>query len=906
MRELHSVPQPTMADWKFIDELKTPLHQPMSWRRTAPRPGEIELSRGVALSLAFPDPKAVLATAFADFRAFLAAGRIPEDGAYPIAVEEAPMPCFEAYRIEAKADGCRVLAADTEGVRRALVHLEDEIRRTGGPFLAPGNRERRPVIRTRISRCFFGPIKRPPMNRDELADDVDYYPDEYLNRLAHEGINGLWLTVKFSELCPSEFFPEFGKGRERRLAKLRATVAKCARYGIRIFPFAIEPQGFGAVDEYLLPASYLEGNEALAGHRAWAVNFCTSTAEGQRFLEQSTYFLFSQVPGLGGLISINLGERPTHCYSATHQFFDNRCPRCSKRKPWEVLADTTAAFALGMHRADPRAEMISWLYIPYMDEMEKTKPVIAEIAAHIPKEVTLQSNFESAGEVEQLGKTRIALDYWLAWPGPSGLFSQCAKNALAAGARMSAKIQVGCSHEVATIPFIPVPGNLYKKYRAMHGLGVSTVMQCWYFGNYPGLMNKAAGELSFAPFEEKEDDFLLRLAAIDWPGDEAAVAGAWKDFQEGYSQFPVNLPFTWYGPVHNSVVWPLHLIPVDRPISPSWKFTFPIDAGDRIGECLSFGHTLGEGLLLLEKMDTLWRRGVETLSALRPKYVGDAPRLLDIGLAEAIGIQIHSAHQVYRFYDLRERLPFQDPPTQRESLGTLRAIVREEMASSRRLAELCLADSRLGFHSEAEAYKYFPAKFHWRIELLAKLLETEFPAVEASIAERQPLFPEYTGAAPTGKTYACPRFPAEAPWEPFHGGRGRWRAVLDGSDLLVTVEAALPEGQGSFFVEIEPRRLWPVMKFELLADGKRKHHNKLPIPDNRWSAAQTGVAVRTAQFRIPNPVIREEDFSRPLRINVYTAGPEGTSDAWIEKHPWEPRLFFGDDNPSDLGWMFFP
>ena len=50
----------------------------------------------------------------------------------------------------------------------------------------------------------------------------------------------------------------------------------------------------------------------------------------------------------------------------------------------------------------------------------------------------------------------------------------------------------------------------------MHELGVSGAMQSWYFGNYPSLMTKAAGELSFAPFPATEKDFLQRLAAIHW------------------------------------------------------------------------------------------------------------------------------------------------------------------------------------------------------------------------------------------------------------------------------------------------------------------------------------------------------------------------------------------------------
>ena len=88
--------------------------------------------------------------------------------------------------------------------------------RAGGPFLPIGTVERRPFLKARISRCFFGPIKRPPKNRDELMDDVDYYPDNYLNRLAHEGINGLWLTVEFEDLCRTSVTPEFGRDAARQ------------------------------------------------------------------------------------------------------------------------------------------------------------------------------------------------------------------------------------------------------------------------------------------------------------------------------------------------------------------------------------------------------------------------------------------------------------------------------------------------------------------------------------------------------------------------------------------------------------------------------------------------------------------------------------------------------------------
>ena len=908
---LEAPEQPSMEKWHFIEDLKSPLHKKISWKKTKPGNGEADLSQGVSLNFRFPDSSGVLDTAFNDFRNFLKAGNISDKGSYRVITEKAPTSCFEEYSLEAGKDSCRITANDTEGIRRALVFLEDEILSTGGSFLKIGKQSRKPLIRTRISRCFFGPIKRPPMNRDELGDDVNYYPDEYLNRLAHEGINALWLTVKFEDLCTSRFFPDFGKDKVRRLEKLRATVKQCARYGIKIYIFCIEPQGFGDVPEYLHPMSYLENNEYFRGNKLNAlqnfIDFCVSTPEGKEFLEESAYSIFSDVPGLGGLIDINLGERPTNCYSCICTFFKNNCPRCSKRQPWEVIADTSSAIVRGMKKANPDAEMVSWLYVPYIGAyegvpIEQTKDALRNIAAHTPKDVTLQFNFESNGEVEQLGKTRIALDYWLAWPGPSKLFEDCAKNAVKAGARMSAKIQVGCSHEVATIPFIPVPGNLYRKYKAMHELGVSTVMQCWYFGSYPGLMNKAAGELSFAPFPETEEEFLTKLARKSWTTNEDKIVKAWYFFREGYSNFPVNLPFTWYGPLHNSITWPLHLIPVDKPIAPSWKFTFPLESGDRIGECISFGHTLTEVLTLLDKMNELWQSGVDILNEIKPAYAENEERLLDIGLAEAIGLQIKSADNIFHFYDMREKLPFMKKEEQSATLKKMEAIARQEIENSLRLKELCIKDSRLGFHSEAEGYKYFPANLEYRAEHLKKLLAKEFPLVGKTIEEGKELFPEYTGTKPQGKIYRC----GKDEWADFEDKSARWSADYDKDGIVFKVTAGNRAGLESVVLEVEHRRLWPVQKFEVFKSGLTQHHSKLPLQNSDWRASLelTGNTLN-AEFKIPFSAFTERSGAAPLRINIYTAGNDTFLNGWIKKNPWEPRLFFGDDNPEDLGWFFF-
>ena len=117
---------------------------------------------------------------------------------FPIFIEKGETEKFEAYVIEIAADKITVTADDTEGVRRALIYIEDELRRREGAFLEPATVKRAPHLRRRITRCFFSPINRPPKNGDELSDDIDYYPEEYLNRLMHDGANGVWIARRRS------------------------------------------------------------------------------------------------------------------------------------------------------------------------------------------------------------------------------------------------------------------------------------------------------------------------------------------------------------------------------------------------------------------------------------------------------------------------------------------------------------------------------------------------------------------------------------------------------------------------------------------------------------------------------------------------------------------------------------
>jgi hypothetical protein len=584
----------------------------------------------------------------------------------------------------------------------------------------------------------------------------------------------------------------------------------------------------------------------------------------------------------------------------------------------------------GMHDAASGAELISWLYMPqargpFRDGLADW---VYEIPAHTPKGVILQFNFESGVHKTEFGKDLVGGDYWISTPGPSPRFERVAAIAREHGTPVSAKIQTGNSHEVATVPYVPVPSLLYRKFAAMRRLGVSHSMLCWYFGNYPGLMNKAAGELSFEPFPENENTFLNQLASIYWGRDHAApVVTAWKDFAEGYQNYPLTNLFQYYGPMHDGPVWPLLLKPADAPLTPTWllastttRVPWP-PSGDRVGECIKEVLTLDETVELARRMTTAWDRGVRVLRGLEPSAAGRPEQLLDIGVARALGVQFRSGYNILRFYSLRERMLRTEGTKRLEMLKPLTDIIAEELRGDEALLGLCERDSRLGFHSEAEGYKYYPEKIRWRMEQLHSVLAGDVPAVEKTIREGKLLFPEYTGREPGGALAYATRSddsiwsshdlaaPSAVQWQSCTYGSekagGRWAATYDAKNLYVIVSASTRFA--SVLVKIEPRRLWPCKQFVFTPGAERRAET----PDQVSPQSADGRIVEVpgawrAVVRIPlaNIGLTAEQL-HPVRLDVRMQRPREGTIAWRPSNPITSRLSLGSDNPADLGWLLF-
>jgi len=583
----------------------------------------------------------------------------------------------------------------------------------------------------------------------------------------------------------------------------------------------------------------------------------------------------------------------------------------------------------GMLDAAPDAELISWLYMPQPQRYNTGDSYsladwVYEIPSHTPEGVVLQFNFESGITRTEFGKLLVGGDYWISNPGPSSRFEKVAETAVKSKTPVSAKIQTGCSHEVASVPYVPVPSLLYKKFSEMHRMGVSHTMLCWYFGNYPGMENKVASELTFEPFPGTEDEFLKRLASIYWRKNDAGrMVEAWKHFSRGYSNYPLTNLFQYYGPMHDGPVWPLHLKPQDSPLSPTWQIGSSTTlqpwppSGDRIGECLGDILTLAEVTELAGKMCRSWDRGLSLLEGMEAGYMMEPDRIMDIGVAKALGIQFRSGYNILHFYLLREKMFRMEGKERLKLLNQMNRIVREEIELDKKLLYLCRNDSRLGFHSEAEGYKYFPEKIRWRMNQLQGLLDNDFPETEKLIRSGADLYPEYTGKKPQGPCVDCIRVKGtdwqekgsvkdmNLNWQNIknkgQGSESKWAACYDDTAVYIVVSCLPNEAAVSNInVRIEPFRLWPCHRFVFDRGNNRTvgNYGQIRVISEsgvNYSIAEIPFARMGKNINEPGPV--------RMNLRIYRQGEAPYS--WLPEHPVTSRLILGSDNPEDLGWVLF-
>ncbi len=524
-----------------------------------------------------------------------------------------------------------------------------------------------------------------------LKPELDPFPDGLLQRCSVVGVNGVWLHAVLRELAPGgKTFPEFGTNSQARLENLRALVRRAAKYGIGVYLYLNEPRA--------MPESFFKTRPDLAGvHEEQHAALCTSQPAVREWMTDALAHVFSNAPGLAGVFTITASENLTSC--ASHGRWQD-CPRCQKRSEAEIIAEVNAAIAAGVHRANPKANVIvyDWGWGGWGDGSETIKL--------LPKDVWLMSLSEWDKPIERGGIKSKVNEYSISSVGPGPRAMRHWEVARQAGLRLATEIQFNNTCEIASLPYLPVMDLIAEHIRNLSPLGLKGMMIGWTMGGYPSPNFQLAQRLNRTPFPDAEAvlDQLARERFGRAGGPHARKA--WTLMSDAFREYPFHIRVVYNSPVqigpanalyrtktgYTATMWG---IPYDD--LETWRGPYPPEVFAAQFEKISEG----------------WRPGIVELQA----AVEKSPRArrkeaqADLRLALAAAINFQSVANQARFILARDALAKSGNALSPEEHQRLRVerkrYLESEIVLARQLFTLTREDSRIGFEPTCQ-YFYLP------------------------------------------------------------------------------------------------------------------------------------------------------------------------------------------------------
>ncbi len=655
----------------------------------------------------------------------------------------------EAHRVSVSPREVAVTGATPPALLQGVFFLEGLMRTRRAPFLSLGVHERSPLFERRIHRSPLSTfiteelvgISGPPFSADVPGKPLIYtgwthsdagpdafYHDNILSRLAHDGMNGLWIRGGLSAYSRVAAFPEFGERSDEILAALRRLCERAARYGISVYLFFNEPLGFPANSDFWERHPECKGSYVGYFDRYC---LCTSIPAVRDFLYDGVAYVFQQAPELGGVILITASEYPTHCYchvptragAPPREDYVRKgllCPRCAEREPQEIVAEVITCIRDGIRSTSRTADVIAWNWSWSAYEPDPQEGILRLL----PEDVILMGDFERGIMTEAVGFKYLNDEYSLKIVGPSDRFRGMAEFAHAHDRRVYAKIQIGTTHENGSVPYLPVMQRVAAKFQALRKAGVTGLMSCWNFGNMPSLATELAGALSWEPQPADAEAVLTELASRHFgPAAAPKVVEGWRLISEAMEDFPGSIPVQYHGPVSRGPAFPFVLERIGETFPRSWLLDCNVDADDMSNWVSPFGpeHVLVCFRSLVER----WEKGVAVLTEALALTEGEDRTALEreIGVARICAIQFCSAANVVDFLLTRDQWYEAADEEQKESLRLrLIEILRAEEANCEAALPLVDADARLGFHGEGYGYMFNRPLIEQKLERLRATL----------------------------------------------------------------------------------------------------------------------------------------------------------------------------------------
>ena len=559
---------------------------------------------------------------------------------------------------------------------------------------------------------------------DEVGRASAVYTDDVLHGIAEAGFNAVWMRGQLRPMMDSTVLPELNLGdAAARRRSVRDVIERGRRHGVAVYVFFNEPLALFVDDPFWVSRPDLGGQTHLnfeddRESRA----LCTSNPEVRRYLRDAVDSVLRDLPGLGGVILITATEYFTHCWSHRARFsLDDglaarfvrpfTCKRCADREPADIVGELVtiwrdAAAALPATAKQPRVLCWNWSWSQWYADPQQ------EVFDRLPDGIEMLLDFERGTQAKRRGRTLPVDEYALSVVGPSERFLLSKAVADSRGLPVNAKMQLGTTHEIATVPNLPLMHRLHAKLVKLSEQNVVGIMGTWNFGCTLTLNTAAVKLYCDEPDGNRDADaFLGRLAhqylGIDDPAD---VIAGWRCFGEAFDHYPFSMQFLYLSPLNEAPAYPLRQRYDDLVMGGSWVAH---EYGDRLEDCLTPGFTAQTTADAFAALADAWDEGLALIGPAFNAAHGDATqrrhRQEEWSCARMISLQMRSTAHVFAFHAWRQR--------RIESLGLNTpskvpldhagaSIMESELLLCEQARDLCQADARLGLHQECHLYFY--------------------------------------------------------------------------------------------------------------------------------------------------------------------------------------------------------
>jgi len=360
------------------------------------------------------------------------------------------------------------------------------------------------------------------------------FPDTLLEAYASLGITGVWTQAVLYTLVPYPFDETLSEGWEGRIEGMRYLVGKLAKYGLKLFLYLNEPRA--------MPASFFEKYPDLLGHVNESTGYgslCVSTDAVRDYLREASCRLVSAVPELGGYLTITASENHTNCYSHTTDKTCD-CPRCKQRAPSDVIADVNRCLYEGAAAVNPDFTMLAWNWAWSSREADMTHKTLDKM----PGGISIMCVSEEGVKKDIGGTVTSVLDYSLSIEGPGDFAKDTWGYGHKSGHKAYAKLQLGCTWEMAAVPCVPAFEKITRHLRRLTECGVDGIMLGWTLGGFPSPTLRIAQ--GFYGSDVPTDTELWQRAFPD--GNIPALTEAFHTLSEAFDHFPFHISTAYVAP----------------------------------------------------------------------------------------------------------------------------------------------------------------------------------------------------------------------------------------------------------------------------------------------------------------------------------------------------------------------